>query len=548
MKISPVVLRFSLPLFLFTAFALGAFLRLDQILAQVLLDDEWHPVHQLTYYLPGHFMSSFGNADYSIPLVLFYWVEMRLFGVSELMLRVPMIVAGLLTLIALPMALRGRVNNRVIALFALLLAMSPFLISYARIARPYALTLLGIYAAYWCLERAIDNREIRWKPASGYALLCGLVVWTHAITGPMLVAPLIALWWAALRGNGLAWNPLIKLTALVGVMMALAVLPPLFGDPAALAGKSGVDSITFATVYGTSFLWFGTGSVVVVIVSVIFAAIGSPVVWRSVPIVRWMSLGIALTVLALLIMRPWWVDRPLAFGRYLLPAVPLLLLFVSAGIVRTADVLQNLVGKGAANPLWMIVIAVPFLAACWFTSPTPEILHQPNSYTQDSYFQYDYRKERNDVRISMPTLPTSAFWASLANEPPGSLRIAAAPFRYATYEWPAPLWERDSHQRVVPAYLWGACETTRHGEVPLDGRFRFRNAAHLKDRSNLLVQRVDYLAYYLTQPRENYSPPLPHCEAWLREHYGPPDYADAALLVWRIRPDAPLPVVAKVAP
>lgn len=547
MKNFAAALRFRLPHWLLAAFALGTFLRLDQIHAQVLINDEWHPVHQLTYYSPQHIVSTFGNADYGIPLVLFYWVEMKWFGLSELMLRMPMIIAGLLTLVLLPMALRNRVNNRVVALFALLLAISPFLISYTRIARPYALTLLGIYVAYWCLESAVKNSQVRWKPASAYALLCGLVVWTHAITGPMLIAPLIVLWWNALRGNGVAWRPLIKLTALVGVLMALAVLPPLLGDPAALAGKSGVDSITFATIYGASFLWFGTGSAVIVIAGVIFAAIGTPMVWRALPIARWMSLGIALTVLALLVTRPWWVDRPLAFARYLLPAVPLLLLFVSVGIVRAADGLQTFVRKGGPNQLWTAVIAVPFLAACWITSPTPEILHQPNSYTQDSYFQYDYRKERNDVRVGMPTLPASAFWASLANEPAGSLRIAVAPFRYATYEWPAPLWERDSHQRVMPAYVWGTCETTRHGEVPLDGRFRFRNAAHLKERSNLLVQRIDYLAYYLTQPREAYSPPLPHCEAWVREHYGPPDYADAALLVWRIRPDAPLPIVAKVA-
>lgn len=546
-KISPSTSRFILPFCLFAAIGFGAYLRLDQVLYQVLINDEWHPVHQLTYYSPQQFMGSFGNADYSIPLVLFYWLEMQLFSVNELTLRMPMIIAGLLTLIALPMSLRNRVDDRVVALFAVLLAMSPFLISYARIARPYALTLLGIYAAFWCLERAIENRKIRWKPAFGYALLCGLVVWTHAITGPVLIAPLVVLWWAAFRGIGLAWGPIIMLTLVVGVIMGLAVLPPLLGDPTAISGKSGVDSITLETVYGAAFLWFGTGSTAVVIASVLLTAIGAPMVWRKMPIARWMVVGIALTVVTLLVTRPWWVDRPLAFGRYLLPVVPLLLLSVSAGLVRVSDGFHKLARKGAAS-LWTLTVAVPFFAACWITSPTPEILLRPNSYTQDSYFQYDYRKERNGVRLGLPTMPASAFWASLANRPPASLTIAVAPFRYATHEWPAPLWERDSHQRVMPAFLWGACEATRHGEVPLDARFQFRNAAHLADRRHLVAQRVDYLAYYLAQPRHGHNPALPHCEAWVRDHYGPPDYADAALLVWRIRPDAPLPVVAKVAP
>jgi hypothetical protein len=178
----------------------------------------------------------------------------------------------------------------------------------------------------------------------------------------------------------------------------------------------------------------------------------------------------------------------------------------------------------------------------------PEILNRPNSYTQDSYFQYDYRKQLNPLRIGLPTLPASTFWATLASAPPDSLRIAVAPFSYATHAWPAPLWERDSRQRVVPAYLWGSCEPTRHGEVPPDARFRFRNAVHVTDQDKLATQGIDYLAYYLTQPREGWSSPLPHCEAWMRAHYGQPEYEDAVLLVWRIRPDVSLKSSAKVSP
>ncbi len=531
----------------FAAIAVGAFLRLSQITAQVLVGDEWHPVHQLTYYSLKHIATSFGNADYSIPLVLYYWPQMKHFGVSELSLRLPMIVAGLLTLIAFPLALRNRIDDRTVAIFALLLAISPFVISYSRIGRPYAITLLGIFAAFWCLERALRERGVAWKYAAAYATLCGAVVWAHAICGPMLVAPLIALWWVRFGGSGLAWRPLIGLTALTGATMALAVLPPLLGDPAALAGKSGVDSITLETVYGAMFLWFGTGSTWVLAICTLFAVIGGPVIWRATPIVRWTTLGVALTVLALLLTRPWWVDRPLAFGRYLLPVVPLLLLATAAGIIRAADSVQRLIvrgdgdtggidsGAGALAPT--LFIALPFLAACWATSPLPEIIERPNSYTQDSYFQYDYRKERNPIRSGQPTLPASPFWASLASSPPGSLKIAVAPFRYSTHEWPSALWERDSRQRVVPAYLWGACEATRHGEVPPDARFRFRNAAHLKSRDDLIAQGIDYLGYYLTPAREGLSPPLPHCEAWVRAHYGPPDHEDASLLVWKIRPD-----------
>ena len=540
--------RYFLPAALLVCFVFGGWLRIDHIVAQVLSDDEWHPVHQLIYYSPGHIAGTFGNADYSIPLVLFYWLEMKWFGVSELTLRMPMIVAGLATMIAMPLALRNRFVPSVVIIFAALLALSPFVISYARIGRSYAVTLLGVYLAYWCFERTLQAiREGISFPRSAfaYAVLCGLMVWTHPIAGPMLVAPLFALWLTNWRRHGIEWQPLIQITLITGLTMSLAVLPPLLGDPQALAGKSGLDQITLETAYGALFLWFGTGSPAVVAISLLFVAAGAPVVLRALPIARWATIGLLLTAAALLISKPWWVDRPLAFARYLLPAVPLLLLMVSAGIVRLSDALLDAVGLATARPVYNLAFAAPFILFSWYVSPMPEILASSSSYTQNSYYQYDYRKESNPVRIGMGAMPQSNFWQMLAAAPPQSITVAVAPFHYATYDWPAPLWERDSHQRIIPAYIWGTCEDTVHGEVPPDARFRFRNGAHMKSRAMLLEKQVDYLAYYRRPVGEGYHPPLPKCEAWMRQYYGPPSYEDQALVVWRIRQEVPTAITKK---
>ena len=532
---SPAGRRLLFPVCLVAAFVVGAILRLDQVLAQVLLDDEWHLVHQITYYRPTHMVTSFGGADYSIPLALLDWVAMQQFAVSEFTLRLPMILAGLLTVIVLPLGLRGRLEGRVIALFALLLALSPFLISYSRIARPYALTLLAVYLAYGLFERASAGPEMRWKSALGYGVLCGLAVWTHAITGPMLIAPILARAWAASRGERTAWWPLIAMAIAAGLTMSLAVLPPLLHDPGALTGKSGIDSVTANTLYAASFLWLGTESRGVVLACIALAALGWGIVWRSVPIARWATLGTVLTVLSLLAARPWWVDKPLAFGRYLLPVVPLLLLAVSAGVVRVADAMCRAFDRERRRAAWTMVAAIPLLAALWLTSPLRETLDRPNSYAEHSYFQYDYRKGYNSARLGTGGISNSDFWKTISAAPRGSITVAVAPFRYASFEWPAPIWERDSHQRVIPAYLWGTCTQGRHGEVPPDARFDFRNAVHLKDRSTLVARGVDYLAYFRPVRLPGMSAPEPECEAWVREHYGPPDYEDDVLSVWRIR-------------
>jgi len=525
--------RLFLPSALAIGVGLAMWLRLDQIATQVLIEDEWHPVHQVIYLTPTAILASFGNADYSIPLVLLYFVQAKLVGLGELGLRLPMIVAGIATVIALPLIFRRRFDDRVIAAFALLLAVSPFLVSYSRIARSYAVTLLGAYIAFWCLERATRAGALEWKYGWGYGVLCGLVVWTHAVTGPLLVAPLAALWWAAMRGRGLRWSSLVALTALTAACMGLAVLPPILGDLQALAGKAGVDQIKAETVIGAWHLWIGTGSPVIAWIALALAVVGSVSVWKSSPVSRWMMLGSALTLAVLVVTKPYWVDRPLAFARYLLPALPIVLLAVSAGLVATADAATRVLGMGhRTHPALNFVVVPAAILAWWPYSPNGELLGRPDSYTQHSFFQYDYRTETNPIRARMQAYPASGFWASLASHPRGTLTVAVAPFQYSSYVWPAPVWERESGQRVIPAYLWGTCEPRRYGEVPPGERFRFDNAVHVADAWARLAQPIHYLAYY-RGPVEDVSPPLPHCEAWMRERFGEAFYEDGALVVWK---------------
>jgi hypothetical protein len=528
--------RVATAIALIAAFALGAALRLDQITAQVLQGDEWHLVHQLTYYRPSYIALNLGVGDYGIPLALFDAAVMRRWPLSELVLRLPMLVAGLLTVVLLPIGLAGRTKDRVRALFALLLAISPFLISYSRLARTYALTLLVAYLAYALFAKATADAKVRWGPALGYGLACGLGAWLHAIVVPMLGAPVLARGLAEWRAPRPNWRPLAAAAIPAAIAVVLALAPPLLAHTEALSAKWGVDRVGWDTVWGALFLWFGTGSNVVFVVCLVLAVAGFGPVWRDVEYARWGYLGTALTVVVILVARPWWVDKPLAFGRYLLPVVPLLLLCVAAGAVRVSDRLATAVARDRGRAVWTLAVAAPLVAALWAFSPMPEQLRYPNSYTQDVYFQYDYREATNAARVGAAGISNSPFWATLASAPAGSLTIAVAPFHYATWEWPAAIWERDSRQRVVPAYLWGACVETRHGEVPPDRRFAFRNAVHLRNPEELVRRRIDYLAYFRPTRLPGMSEPLPACEAWVREHYGPPDYADDVLWVWRIRP------------
>jgi hypothetical protein len=513
------------------AMLLGAWLRLDQFLDQTLIDDEWHAVHQVMLSSPSRFMLSFGHADYSIPLTLLYWLQAQWFGLSELGMRLPMMIAGLATVVLFPLALRRELGDRIVLTFAFMLACSPLLIAFSRMARPYALTLLFSFCAYAFLARALNDGKLRWNLAIGYVILSTLALWLHPITGPFLVTPLIALWWNWLRerNNSLSLRSLLMLSAATGVMMAIALLPPLLSDPAALAGKSGVDSLTAKTLIGIWYAWLGTGNTAVVIVALCLALFGVPPVWRTSQIVRWALAGLGLTMLAIVITRPAWIFHSLTFARYLLPALPILLLLIAAGFFR---LLNNRLPQ-----VLTVAFGLAVLAGLSLTSPLPDQLRFPNSNTLHLETQMDYRASENSFIPFIRKFPLSPFWASLSSAPAGSITVAVAPFRFESFDWPAPVWESVSKQRVIPAFLSGTCEPWLYGNTPHDARFRFRSAAHVGDADSLRRARVTYLAFFKAARSTLESkdkPYLPQCETWMRNHYGTPHFDDASLVVWKV--------------
>ena len=162
----------------------GIYLRLNQIAVQVLLDDEWHVIHQLLDKTPVELFLTFGSADFSIPLSLLFWTEIELFGLSEMSMRWPMVIGGIASLIIIPLYVRKYFDDKVILVFSVLLAISPMLVWYSRTARPYALTLLFSFLAVVAIHKYIEADRSFWKPGLVYAVFAVLSAWLHLISLP----------------------------------------------------------------------------------------------------------------------------------------------------------------------------------------------------------------------------------------------------------------------------------------------------------------------------------------------------------------------------
>ncbi|MEO8132969.1 MAG: glycosyltransferase family 39 protein [Betaproteobacteria bacterium] len=493
---------------------------------------------------PGQILLSFGVADYSIPLTLLYWLEASLFGLSETGMRWPMLVCGIATVILLPLYAWRALGPRHAVPFAFLLAISPALVLYSRIARPYAVTLLLVYAAHHAFDRYFETSRHRSAFGALYALCAILATWMHLIAGPAVVAPFLFQAWSLYRDapgrRGARIRLLLPLGVLTAAGMALAVLPPLAGDVSAISGKSGADSPSADTIAGVWYWWIGTGSTAIVVASLLLAAMGVPELWRRLAVARTVALGLVLTLAVVLLMRPAWVQNPMTFGRYLLSVIPLLLLAIATGAVRLADLARRapsvIARSGAA-----LILALP-AATLAAQSPLRDIFFHPNSNIADPYFFFDFRPGHNPFPEAFNRLvPLSAYWSQLQSLPRGSLRIAAAPFHFESFGWHAPRWEQIGGQTIVPAWLTGFCIDSRSGEPARDRRFRFRNGVFVADKDDLALKNIDRIAFEKPYVVKLDSGKIVHsgeatrqCEGALRERFGAPEYEDDKLVVFTL--------------
>ncbi len=527
------------------AIAVGAFLRLDQFGIQVLIDDEWHAVHQILRRGPGALFLDFGFSDYSIPLGIYDWTIAQCCGLTETAMRLPMLGAGLATLVLFPLYVARRFSWPVAAVFAALLAISPLLVLYSRMARPYALTLLFSWIAQVAFQRHVASPR---GSAAGvaYCATATLATWLHPIVAPFVLAPfLLAL--ARLRAlpteaRRAYWRRLAQIAAPTAIAMSVLLLPPLVANPISMTLKGGVDAPNLATLAGVWYAWLGTPSSVAVVICLAFAALGTGDVWRRLPEARAALLGIGLTLLAIAVSRPMWSFMPLTIARYLLPFLPLLLLAVAAGAARlSAWVAARRPAPG--RPLSAIAALLPCLALA-AQSPLAPTLRRPNAQTLHLAYHFDFRPERNPYLAQMATIPLSPFWRELRTRAPGSTRVAVAPFYFESYDWDAPRWEQQSGQAVVPGFLTGLCVEQRWGEVPPDSRYALRSAVHLGDRDQLAARGIEFVVWQKPYVQMRNGHPVPvggdtaWCERVVVQAFGPPVFEDEAIMVFRVATNA----------
>lgn len=521
----------------------GVLLRLWKLPDQVVADDEMHAVWAALRHPAGHLATSYGLYAYCLPLTALDRLVMDGGGaLTETVLRAPVVIAGLLLLAAVPLwtarTLRGgAIREGEAAIWAAwLTAGSPLLVLHGRWARSYGpmvlLTTLAL-AAFWAWWR--DGRG-RWAPV--YVACASLAAWFNLLAAPLVVAPLLfaGAEWAFRRTR----IPRRKgaLTGLVAAALGLAAGVALFLIPARsslerlLARRAGEAEWSPEAWLGALQMLAGTREAWLAVLFWGVALWGFRTLWTADRRLALFTLvPVAVQSVALLVLRPTSSHAPEVLSRYLLPALPLVLLWTAVALTGRFPGTRRPPGlRPAAGGLLLGALALtgPFGDPALWSSP---FMHHR------AYFTVHAQKNRlpesewpRIYRRILPGLPAGA--------------VLEVPWHYAWHHNDAYRIYQEGHGRDVIA---GASM-----EWIDDPRIGFRTVigtspeAFLASDARFVLVHLDYPAeearveQLLWPPRAGLraevGEPLRRLgrrmAGTLRARWGPPDFTDGAVLLW----------------
>jgi len=161
---------------------LGIFLRLYHISDQGIWFDEAFSIYESQRHAT-RILASYDPSPPLYYLVLHFWMEV--FGTSEVSVRVPSAIFGVISIIVIYLLGKLIFNKRVGIYSALLIALSPIHIFYSQEARAYSLLfLLTMLSAYFYLRLKQDFSR---NNIAGYLISCIFMLYSHLYAALILL-------------------------------------------------------------------------------------------------------------------------------------------------------------------------------------------------------------------------------------------------------------------------------------------------------------------------------------------------------------------------
>jgi hypothetical protein len=383
-------------------FLLGLVLRLWLISDQILLDDEWHTINMaigrsfwdiFTYYT--HIGAN------STPLNLYTWFLLKTFGLSEMLLRLPALIAGILSLIILPIFVLRIFNRRVALIFSFLFAISPFLIFYSRLLRPYSIfVLLGLVSVFSFYLWLVSGER---KYIIIYMISGPLSVYFHLFAIIALLTPLACAFFIKFLqrfpNSFLAQkmeivprlSSLFFVSAYLVFMLLLISLPVLTSDRS-IAGEFHKLQLPLKSLIDSAPLLSGTTNNFLILVFLGLLVSGQIRMLQKKAVLGIITLFLIIFYLSSLLLLKPQIQVPIIFCRFAILLFPISFLLVALGIEEFVGYLVSLdrIKNFRYSSSLLNFSAFFFLISLFLTGPLWRIYTPPNNFTNHSAFQESY--------------------------------------------------------------------------------------------------------------------------------------------------------------
>jgi len=566
--------------------AVGAYLRLHMLSSQLLLDDEWHSIDEVLGKNYADLLTRFNPHDNSsLPFAIYNLALTHTLGWSEFTLRLPVILAGLLSLIVLPLLVNKTFNVRVSLLFSSLLAIAPFLIFYSRYARAYGLVMLLCYAALLLFYQWLTTGKLRY--GVGFAFLGIFAMYAHLFSLVAVFTPLVT-------GIGLAQASRFKAPFLAGkqvivsvkallamafilILLLLPLILPVLSESSQLPWQMG--KLTLDGVITAATLVSGTANCPLNVLFYLLCFIGQKRLLKSHPLLGWIFLSTVCAHIAILLAsRPLGLDTGAVLLRYMIVVVPMALTVVSLAID------QSLVWSGNRHKIHRsvpIFLVAGFIGCLYATGPLPRLQVSPNNFTGHTAYQGSYRHqtwERSEANTVYP-----AFSVTQDQIPPFYYRLGRQSNITAVIEYPFDIcdyndlfyyYQHFHKQRVIAGYcpdptllgyrialsqqdkspfstgMLNTDEILSHVADPT--KLAFHNLVEVTDPAALLRSKADFIilhkyivALKIISNGDGAAPTYGTVQVYYRsvellkprliDAFGPPAYEDGQILCFRIK-------------
>jgi hypothetical protein len=555
------------------AIMIGTFLRLYLLRDQILLDDEWHGMNYaaLINSFWGVLTSFSLNLATSIPLNVYDYLLFKTIGWNETWLRLPSLIAGLASLIVFPILVRRVFNRRITFIFAALLAISPFLIFYSRMARPYSLVTLFGFSSIWAIYRWATKGGTKY--AILYVALAALTICFHLFAAVGVIAPLGVVFATALRDRfrkaprKTASPGLGAITIAAALVVAVAAVFAVAGLTSDAASEVvAQDQMTLATFAGLASLLSGTANPILIVAFLFLLAVGLVVIRKEKPVLGNIFLGAALCYFgALAFLKPASVHAAIVASRYVILLFPLSFLAVAAGIdaiskyieSHTAPATRFSLSRSLLNVAWIILVAGLFVSG-----PLPSLYTAPNNFTNHSAFQESY--QRASWAQSYTSDIEKAFFSVRQEDIPSFYREIAKEKNISIIEYPMPFvnafnlyyyYQHFHRKRIFMGYLPRIALPSDIYFIWVDDslsvvadpkRFRFRNLIDMDDIEAIQSSGAKYIVLHndllggewkphSDYPRQDQSVLIKSLKEKFNRAFGPPVFSDKNIVVFAVR-------------